>query len=113
MKMKSAKLSYLIISLSFLVLIDKKENKQLAISSTLATPVISSIFDISLSFDILSEVKTTRQNPSRLEEVFKICCDLLFAIILKINRNSVILNLLSYFIFQIYTLIFRLPFPEN
>ncbi len=43
-------------------------------------PVNSSIIDTELYFDILREVNTTRQNPNRLEDVFKICSDLLFAI---------------------------------
>jgi len=57
---------------------------QLTIKNILATPVDSSI-RVNLSyFDILSEVKTTRQNPNKLEDVFRIWCDLLFAIGLTI-----------------------------
>jgi len=45
---------------------------QLTIKNILATPVDSSI-RVNLSyFDILSEVKTTRQNPNKLEDVFRI-----------------------------------------
>jgi hypothetical protein len=62
------------------VRIDKKDKRLLAINKIHATPVSSSIIDTSLNFDILSEVKTIRQNPIRFEEVFSICDDLLSAI---------------------------------
>jgi len=81
MKILSAILSYLNANFSLVVRIDKKEKKQLDIKKIQATPVISSILETSLSFDILSEVKTTRQKPNKLDEVFKMCCDLLIVII--------------------------------
>ncbi len=54
---------------------DKKERMQLAINSMLATPVASSILVEALNFEIFIEVSTTRQNPSKLAEVFRICGD--------------------------------------
>ena len=62
------------------VRIDKNEKILLTIKKIVPIPVSSSIIDTSLYFDILSEVNTTRQNPNKLEEVFKICSDLLLAI---------------------------------
>lgn len=59
---------------------DKKEKIQLEIKKIHAIPVISSILDTSLNFDILSEVRTIRQNPNKLDDVLKICCDLLTVI---------------------------------
>ena len=79
-KTLSAMVSYRISNSSFAVRIDKKEKKQLIASKMQATPVTSSIMDVSLTFDILREVKTPRQNPNKLEEVFRICCDLFFDI---------------------------------
>jgi hypothetical protein len=64
---------------------DRKERIALMIKKIVPTPVNSSIIDTELYFDILREVNTTRQNPTKLEEVFKICSDLLFAI--KINKG--------------------------
>ena len=52
--------------------IDKKEKRLHTISRTQATPVTSSIIDNSLYFDIFSEVKTTKQNPNKLEDVVRI-----------------------------------------
>ena len=79
-KILSAIFSYLILKFSFAVRMDKKEKKQLAIRSIHAIPVISSIFDTSLNFDILRDVRTMRQNPNKLDDVFRICCVLVFAI---------------------------------
>ena len=59
---------------------DKNERMLLAIKKIVPTPVSSSMIDTELYFDILREVKTTRQNPNKLEEVFKMCSDLLLAI---------------------------------
>ena len=59
---------------------DKNERILLTIKKIVPIPVSSSMIDIALYFDILREVKTTRQNPNKLEEVFKICSDLLLAI---------------------------------
>lgn len=59
---------------------DKNEKILLVIKKNVAIPVSSSMIDTSLYFDILREVNTTRQNPSKLEEVFNMCSDLLLAI---------------------------------
>ncbi len=69
------------ICFSLLPRIDKKENKLLPTNNIQQTPVNSSITDTSLNFDILSDVKTTRQKPNKLEEVFKICWELLLDMI--------------------------------
>ena len=93
MKILSAIFSYLALKCSFAVRMDKKDKIQLAINKIHAMPVISSILDASLNLDILNEVKTTRQNPNKLEDVLKICCVLLFAI--KLLLSFFILLLLS------------------
>jgi hypothetical protein len=63
----------------------------LAIKKTVSTPVNSSIIDVALYFDILSEVKTTKQKPIRLEDVFKICSDFIighnFSLCLNFNYD--------------------------
>ena len=59
---------------------DKNERMLLTIKKIVPTPVSSSMIDTELYFDILREVKTTRQNPNKLEEVFKMCSDLLLDI---------------------------------
>ncbi|NVO08433.1 MAG: hypothetical protein HXX16_00585 [Bacteroidales bacterium] len=71
-KILSASFSYPILNTSVLARIDKKENKLLPANKIHATPVNSSINDASLYFEILSDVKTTRQNPNKLVDVFKI-----------------------------------------
>jgi hypothetical protein len=78
-KMISAIFSNDPINFIFFDRIDKNENILLIVSKIQATPVNSSMRDTSLNLDIFSEVKTTRQNPNKLEEVVKICCDLLFS----------------------------------
>lgn len=55
---------------------DKNEKMLLTIKKIVPIPVSSSIMDTSLYFDILREVNTTKQNPNKLEEVFKMCSDL-------------------------------------
>ncbi len=77
-KITSAIFSYRSSNISFSVLIDKKDNKLDAINNKAATPVNSSIKLTSLYFEILSDVKTTKQNPNKLDEVFRIWDDLLF-----------------------------------
>jgi hypothetical protein len=59
---------------------DKNERMLLTIKKIVPTPVSSSMIDTALYFDILREVKTTKQNPNKLEEVFKMCSDLLLDI---------------------------------
>ena len=81
-KTMSAIFSWRIPEFSLLARIDIKENKLLAASKIHVTPVNSSIFETSLYLDILSVVRTIRQKPKRLEDVFKMCFDLLSVIIL-------------------------------
>ena len=71
-KILSAILSSLLLLLSSVALIDKKEKKQLVVRKIQVTPVNSSIKDTSLNLVIFNEVKTTRQKPSKLDEVFRI-----------------------------------------
>ena len=80
-KIMSAIFSWRIPEFSLRVRIDIKENKLLAANKIHVTPVNSSILEISLYLDILSVVRTIRQKPNRLEEVFKMCCYLPFVII--------------------------------
>ena len=80
-KIISAIFSCRIPEFSSLVRIDIKENRLLAANKIQVTPVNSSIMDTSLYLDILSVVRTIRQNPKRLEDVFRMCCDLPFVII--------------------------------
>lgn len=70
-KNMSAYFSNLKPEVSLVLLIDKNDSRLLAISKTEAAPVNSSIIDISLYLLIFNDVKTMRQNPSRLEDVFK------------------------------------------
>ena len=60
-----------------------KEKRQENVSKTATTDVNSSIKNISVWLAICSEVITKRQNPSRLADVFNMCCDVLFAITQK------------------------------
>ena len=57
---------------------------QLTINKIAATPVNSSIIVLSLNLDILREVKTTRQNPNKLDDVFSIWDDLLSVIMFEL-----------------------------
>ena len=77
---KSAIFSYLWVRSALFVRRDKNENMLLVVSRIHVTPVNSSIMDTSLYLDIFSEVSTTRQNPNKLPEVFRICWALLFSI---------------------------------
>ena len=81
-KIISADFSYQMLNELLSVRMDKNDKKLQAINSIAATPVNSSMSVTSLYFDILREVNTIRQNPSKLDEVFKICEDLLFAIVI-------------------------------
>jgi hypothetical protein len=71
-KIISAYFSYLALRLSFTVRIDKNDRKLAAVNKIDATPVNSSIIVCSLYFDILREVKTIRQKPSKFDDVFNI-----------------------------------------
>ena len=57
-------------------LMDKKESMQLVINKNIAAVVSSSIIVLPEMFNSLSEVSTTKQSPSKLEEAFKMCGDL-------------------------------------
>jgi len=56
--------------------IDKKERIQLDIKNNMATVVNSSMIVFPDIFNNLREVKTTKHNPNRFDEAFKICGDL-------------------------------------
>ena len=60
--------------------IDKKERIQLAINKKIAAVVNSSIIVLPEILNNLSEVSTTKQSPSKLEEAFKMCGDLSLSI---------------------------------
>jgi hypothetical protein len=70
-KITSAIRSYLKLSDSFNVRIERKENKLHIINKIVAMPVNSSIMVSSLNLEIFNDVSTMRQNPSKLEDVFK------------------------------------------
>lgn len=59
-----------------LFLIAKNDNKQLIIKITIAKAAPSSINVDSCNLATLTEVKTIKQKPNKLAEVFKICGDL-------------------------------------
>lgn len=59
-------------------LIDKKERIQAAIKNMMATVVNSSIIVLPAIFNNLSDVSTTKQSPSKLEDAFKMWGDLSF-----------------------------------
>jgi len=60
-------------------LMDKKERMQLAMNKMMATVVNSSMIVLPEMFNSLSEVSTTKQSPSKLEEAFNMCGDLSFS----------------------------------
>lgn len=66
-----------------LVLIEVNEKRQETMSNKATTEVISSII---LPFERLvkrRDVMTIRQKPSRLADVFKICCDVLLGMVAR------------------------------
>lgn len=79
-------------------LIDKKERIQLAIKNMMATVVNSSIIVLPEILSSLSDVSTTKQSPSKLEEAFKICGDL---------------SLFSFMPIRFYRGILPMPSPGN
>jgi hypothetical protein len=91
------------------VRIDKKENRLHAINKIQATPVNSSIIDAPLNFDILREVNTIRQNPIKLEDVFRICGDLLSAI----GLNNLVVQQVEQVKSEIIFYLIRITFPEK
>ena len=62
-------------ALLLLLLNDKNEKIQLPINANIVMAVSSSIIVVSLIFNIFSEVKTTKQIPSKLDDAFKIWGD--------------------------------------
>jgi len=60
---------------------EKNEKKQERVSSSATTDVNSSILLDSILVLIRNEVITKRQNPKRFADVFKICWEVLFAIL--------------------------------
>lgn len=73
MNMLSAINSYLIKNFGLLVRMERNENRLDIINNIAATPVSSSMMDTSLYLEIFNDVNTTKQNPNKLDEVFKIC----------------------------------------
>jgi len=65
-----------LVALAVLLLMAKKDNKQLLIKMIIAKAAPSSIKDDSCSLETLTDVKTIKQKPNKLAEVFKICGDL-------------------------------------
>ena len=55
-----------------LLLIARKDNKQLLIKMIIANAAPSSIYDDSCNFETLTDVKTMKQKPNKLADVFKI-----------------------------------------
>lgn len=72
------------------VLIEEKEKKQETVSSNAIMEVSSSIICVSVRLAIRKEVITKRQKPSRLAEVLRICCDVLFAIFKVMQRKNIV-----------------------
>ena len=56
--------------------IERKESTQLAMNSTMAQLVISSIMVRCEMFSNLSDVSTTKHKPKRFEDALRICGDL-------------------------------------
>ena len=54
----------------------RKDNKQLVMKTIMAKAAPSSIKDDSSSLEILTEVKTMKQKPNKLADVFSMCGDL-------------------------------------
>jgi len=71
----SASFSNLTERISFLLLIDKKENRQLLMKHMMAKAAPSSIKLASLNLLIFDEVSTTKQKPNRLADVLRIWVD--------------------------------------
>jgi hypothetical protein len=65
------------------VRIDINENIHENVSKTATTEVNSSIKNVSVWLAMCKDVITNKQNPSRLADVFNICCEVLFAITQK------------------------------
>jgi len=61
----------------------KNEKSELNTRNTDTTDVISSRKLLAVLLDICSDVMMNRQNPNRFAEVLKMCCEVLFALVLK------------------------------
>ena len=72
-------------SFSLDVLIEVNEKMQEKVNSTAMKEVNSSIICVSVRLAICNDVITKRQNPKRFAEAFRMCCEVLFAILLKVN----------------------------
>jgi hypothetical protein len=62
---------------------ETNEKRQEKVNKTAKTKVNSSINSLSVLSAMCNEVITKRQNPSKLAEVFNICCEVLFATVQK------------------------------
>lgn len=73
---------------SIWLLMARKEKRQLLMKQTIAKVAPSSMYDASLILVILLDVSTTKQKPSKLAEVPRICVDLLWFIEYFLVYNS-------------------------
>jgi hypothetical protein len=69
-KKNSAIFSYLTANFSFLLLIARNERKLLVIKEKVATAVTSIIIGACFIFSARKDVRTIKQSPSRLDDVF-------------------------------------------
>ena len=83
--------------IEFSDLIEKNEKKHEKASKIETTEVEVSIILISCGLLIWRAVITKRHTPKRVAAVFKICCDVLFAIILGSLRIKIIWDMLLYY----------------
>jgi L-asparagine transporter-like permease len=88
-KKNSATFSYRELFLSIRLRIAKKERILLVIKQTVATAENSSISVDCRSLSTLSEVKTIKQRPNRLDEVLSIWADLLFSTLILFYSYTV------------------------
>lgn len=77
------------------------EKIQEHVSKTAIIEVNSSMIRVSIWLVIRKEVITKRQNPRRFAEVFKMCWDVLLAILTKINKQAKAKQTLEFFSFKI------------
>lgn len=92
-KKLSANFSNRISCLAFSVLIEKKDNREEMVSNKAITEVNSSTRLFFVLSVIWSEVITKRQNPSKLADVLRICCEVLLANLLEFKSSKGNLNL--------------------
>lgn len=79
-KRKSAISSRCFFCFSFIVFIEKKENKHENVSRSVTTLANSSITDMSDLLVMCKEVITNKQNPKRFAEALNMCGDVLLDI---------------------------------